>query len=328
MKYIKLFENFESTQTFIIKKGTELFHSTSEEFGTTLQVSPYDKVLWTTLGDSAISQTYIPISGISMHININDLIKPSKDTQITTFQKYLGIDFNDVEIENNRIVSFTDAPIFGDISLLYEEYKEKYNTLYKKVKELRDEFYRLEKLPYSKENDILIDKIQEDWDIAEKELSSLQYVDTDRLRKERVEEILNKAGYTDHDNMKIRFDKGEVMKQDEAMSGYLYIIEPTRDLKIYDYAKGRESDLTDLDYHKTKMFRNIEKDGYDGIRINDFAQSEDEGNFGHISIGLFENTIKDLKIIDKIEAKHNLLGVFRTKGHYDSEEYLKWKNKL
>ena len=44
-----------------------------------------------------------------------------------------------------------------------------------------------------------------------------------------------------------------------------------------------------LNIKASKGFQKVEKDGYDGIKINDYAQVESEGNFGHTSIGLFES---------------------------------------
>lgn len=324
MKYLKLYEDFQKDSiNFLIKKGTHLFHSTIEEFDKPLDVSPYDKILWTTFGDSAISQTYIPKSGLSMHVNIKDLLKPTTNEHITKFQKYLGIDYKDVEISNNSVTSFKDATIFKDINDVYDEWKTRHSELYKNVEKYKEEFKRIEKLPYSKENNELVDSVLKQWTKYENELIDLKYVNVDKMKEDIVEKILDSHGYTDYNNMKIRFDKnGEILPPNESVSGTLYILEPIRDLKIYDYAKDREGDLTDLEYHKVKLFRSIEKDGYDGIRINDFAQSDDEGNFGHTSIGLFKNTLKDMKIVDKIEAKHPKLSDYREKGHYDSDEYL------
>lgn len=53
---------------------------------------------------------------------------------------------------------------------------------------------------------------------------------------------------------------------------------------------------TNLYHGKIESFdvRNIRPGGYDGIVINDFAQSEEYGNVGHVSYGLFAN--KDLHI--------------------------------
>lgn len=78
----------------------------------------------------------------------------------------------------------------------------------------------------------------------------------------------------------------------EKALGRLFIFTALEPLKIYDHTRGgeTESDLLNLEYHKLDLFRAAEEAGYDGVKINDFAQSEYWGNFGHTSIGLFNHT--------------------------------------
>jgi hypothetical protein len=78
-----------------------------------------------------------------------------------------------------------------------------------------------------------------------------------------------------------------------------------------------EGDLMDVQYHRHDMFQKAKQDGYDGIKIDDFAQLEEYGNFGHASIGLFyKDKIRIKKIID---ASHPEEGAF--KNQY-SKEYV------
>jgi hypothetical protein len=53
--------------------------------------------------------------------------------------------------------------------------------------------------------------------------------------------------------------------------------------------------LTNPDYHKRELFNRVKEAGYDGIIINDWAQSKNFGNVGHISIGLFPSGIKKVE---------------------------------
>ncbi len=108
--------------------------------------------------------------------------------------------------------------------------------------------------------------------------------------------------------------------------GRLFIVVPKRDLKIYDTTWGgtRDGDLTDVDYHKHNWFETAREKGYDGIRITDFAQSEDQGNFGHLSIGLFRNTLKDVNI-EEVTASHQLIGNAYEKKDWHSPEYKNFK---
>jgi hypothetical protein len=104
-------------------------------------------------------------------------------------------------------------------------------------------------------------------------------------------------------------------------------VTPKRDLKIYDATMGgkREPDLMDVDYHRHDWFQRAMSQGYDGIRITDYAQSIDQGNFGHLSIGLFQNTLKDVDI-EEIDAQHHPLEKAYQAHDYRSPEYMKHRN--
>jgi len=82
----------------------------------------------------------------------------------------------------------------------------------------------------------------------------------------------------------------------EKLMGRLFIFTVKNPLKIYDMTLGgeREGDLLDVDYHRLGDFKTTEERGYDGVKINDFAQSENYGNLGHTSVGLFERAKKKL----------------------------------
>ena len=92
------------------------------------------------------------------------------------------------------------------------------------------------------------------------------------------------------------FDDGKLLGPGECAEGRLFIITVEQDLRIFDMTEGGEveGDLMDVDYHKLDVFRAAEKRGFDGIKINDFAQSKLWGNFGHTSIGVFRGSLKKL----------------------------------
>lgn len=97
-------------------------------------------------------------------------------------------------------------------------------------------------------------------------------------------------------------------KADYVMEGKLLSLTLRRDFRIWDKTGGGaiEGDLMDVDYHQVGLFRTIESKGYDGIKINDFCQSEDYGNVGHTSIGLFKHALPDVSIATE-PAHHELL---------------------
>lgn len=51
----------------------------------------------------------------------------------------------------------------------------------------------------------------------------------------------------------------------------------------------------------------MEQAGYHGVKINDFAQSVNMGNVGHVSIGLFRDTLKYVRIAGEEDAVHDEL---------------------
>lgn len=88
----------------------------------------------------------------------------------------------------------------------------------------------------------------------------------------------------------------KVVTADYRAPGTLVIVTGGfQDMRIYDASTG-ESDLTDLQYHRTGLFRQLRDAGYDGVVIDDFCQSKTWGNVGHRSIGFFENAIGRLQL--------------------------------
>jgi hypothetical protein len=202
---------------------------------------------------------------------------------------------------------------------VFKDLYEEHNKKYKEYREIRNKCDELTKEYNSDPHNIQTRekyyKIKKELDVIERE-----YFGTHSLEKQKnkyVNDTLkNKFGYEptsthDYNNdyswkLKWTFKDNEMvlLPANYRTKGTLYVIKPKRNLKIYNYAYGRsEGDLTNVDYNKINIFQTVEENGYDGIQIFDFAQVESEGNFGHKSIGLFKDTIKDLdvKIIKNVE---------------------------
>ena len=128
----------------------------------------------------------------------------------------------------------------------------------------------------------------------------------ERDRLAHVEEQLKQMGfkprYGTHGMYAIKAnDKGGFFKPEEKAQGKLFVVKTKESLNIYDLTHGRrkEGDLTDLDYHKVDAFREARKAGYDGVKINDFAQvdyGDDYGteNTGHESLLIFRESMNKL----------------------------------
>jgi len=89
------------------------------------------------------------------------------------------------------------------------------------------------------------------------------------------------------------------------MSGRLYMT-LAEGLILKDIRQGGEPDLTVKEHNNFGGFRKAEKEGYDGVIINDFAQTDLYGNFGHRSYGLNEAGLKKVEWVS-IPASRYLL---------------------
>lgn len=88
---------------------------------------------------------------------------------------------------------------------------------------------------------------------------------------------------------------GLVMPADWKAPGALVIIDGFQSMRLADISRA-DGDLTDLQYHKVSLFRRLERDGYDGVVINDFCQSENRGNVGHLAYGFFAHAAARLEL--------------------------------
>ena len=117
----------------------------------------------------------------------------------------------------------------------------------------------------------------------------------------------NIRSYSDgHVSWRILLINGEPASINERETGKLLTIEVLSDLKVFDMTFGGkiDGDLTDVDYHKVPVFRKAEESGYDAIKINDYAQSHNKGNYGHTSVGIFKGSLNKIKVINVEDAKH------------------------
>jgi len=349
-KYIKLFESFKSepigdSNSIIIKKGTTLFHGTGEDFDIqNVGVGSYDRVLWTSTS-SLISQAYIPVSGSKSYISTSMLSNPSMDKTNQDIQNQLGIayDISSFELKGDKIVGFKTAPIFKKVTELVSTWLDNFHEVHKLKNESENRLSEyIDKLGTSKLTPEMKYKLKELRDAHIQNLNNFSKLekeyptkgDHSRARNEIVNKKLTELGYVatsdsiDGNNswvVKMGFVNGKwvLRPSNYRLNGRLLIIHPKVDLKIYDMTYNGEisGDLTDLDYHKIDTFRKIEKMGYDGVKINDFAQVESEGNFGHTSIGLFSSSIPQLNI-EAIDASHP--EDFSNRD-YESNEYKEYK---
>jgi len=321
----------------IITKGTRLFHGTGERFDKRqIRTGGYDDIFWTT-DSSAIAQTYIPTSPAILSVSTSHIVEPTTSKEIQNIQKLIGINYDTskFEINGNQIVSYQPPSIFKKI----EDKKYKLiNTLIAINKALKKYSAYADKYTYS-DSDKLNNDFFKKWGDLEDYKKKLEneyrrYLNDD-LKLKYVNNKLMNLGYkpdktysSNNDyRWDLKFKDSELQPSDFKFQGRLLIVIPKRDLKLFDatYNGEREADLMNLDYHRHDWFEMAKKKGYDGIKINDFAQSDDYGNVSHYSYGLFEDTLKDLDI-KEIKAKHNNLDPHFKSGKWQSPEYEKMKD--
>jgi hypothetical protein len=117
--------------------------------------------------------------------------------------------------------------------------------------------------------------------------------DVDRLMKDKGFGLQRKHS---SDPYIVQVVNDKILKDEEAKKGRLFIAKVDKPLILWRKSKG-EGDLTDVQYHDLSGFQLMKEKGLDGVLIDDFAQSKEYGNFGHLSVGLYNTdklTIKDL----------------------------------
>lgn len=301
-----------------IPKGTVLYHGTGEQFDKS-KVLPggYDRLFWTT-DSKDVARSYIPSAGGFLHTSTDHITTPTKDSHTQNVQKKLGIDYDydNVEFDNSgRAKSYFPAPIFADI-------EEKSRKLFRRLYELDKQMNKYREIFKNDEyeekyTDEEIDKLFKEYETVEEEYIKAKEENNNFYKEKMKNDIVNKklkelgyepeggSSYNGDYRWKLRFSNGELMPNDYRFKGRLLIVKLKKDMKIYDITLGgeREADLMDLDYHDLETFNKVEKEGYDGVKITDFAQTERYGNLMHTSIGFFKHAIPDLDI-DEVEAEH------------------------
>lgn len=318
MQYIRKYNLFRESNEYedlILRKGTILYHGSIENINGGFRVGG-DGVFWTTENEK-IAKSYIPSSYSTMLTSSSSIYKPSNVQMIQNLQKLIDIDYDYSSVTFDNVgyaTSFKYPTILNDLYNNESKIYKKISVLSKQIDTYKSEYKKIEK----SNDDTAIDDIIEKWENAEnnynKLLASLHENSFDTKAKQLVNERMRRIMNYEPDscsgvdcNWRVKAKLNNIpMKGDEYIIGKLYKLELLDDIKVYDLTVGGsvEGDLTDLDYNKITLFRNVVKSGYDAIKINDFAQMSEDGNVNHTSIGFFMNTISKLKVVEIKDAKH------------------------
>lgn len=279
-KFITEAINYNSREV-IIPKGEVLYHGTVESFDARKpHPGGYDNVFWTT-DHMMIARTYIPSKSSYTNTSVSSILR---DKDHDGIRKSLGI--------TKEIMNYA-----------WKKQEEGYKKLKywdEKNKEFAAKYKELEKTRF----DDLTDDFFSQWQEADNNYRKYQqeWKTTEHYMKMFVVHKMKTLGYepTGYSNdyfTKISTDaEGNLLPRNTKSKGRVLKLICNRDFKFYNQAYQKEGDLMDVDYNKLSLFDKVKKNGYDGIIINDFAQSDYHGNYGHISIGFFKNAIKDLTV--------------------------------
>lgn len=132
---------------------------------------------------------------------------------------------------------------------------------------------------------------------------------TDMPTRQQIDQRIRDLGYAPYHggiypSYQFYFDiDGSVLPPGGAVKGELFVVAPTQDLRIADIT-DLGGDLTNPAHLWTSLFRQLEDLGYDGVVINDYAQSEEWGNLGHRSLGIFSHALGELELVDRVPATY------------------------
>ena len=289
--------------TTIVPKGTRLYHGTGEPFDVRkIRPGGYDEVFWTS-DSKDIARSYIshPLAGTytnprNMLIAFTNPRHPQDREQVLTIMGQLGI---------------TDF-LVSRVWAMVKDHNEKGYEIVRKAREYKAKSKDLDTMDY-----VTADKFLAEWDALENAEEKYDWWYEDQiLAKYLVKKLKTLFGYEPDDpdrsydvvhknymmwGYKLRTkyinNKEYLLPANFSHKGKLLTIVTQRDMKFFNFAKDREGDLMDVDYHNISLFQQVEKKGFDGIIINDFAQTAKWGNYGHRSWGFFRKTLKDVKVI-------------------------------
>jgi hypothetical protein len=337
MRYILTLEKHDELSnkhnSFVIPPGTELFHGTGESFlESDLRPGGYDGLVWTA-DNPGIAQTYIPVSGSETFLDSRSLWRPSRDPDTRLQQKQLGIiyDYDKVEFDNRgEVRSYPTPDVFKDF---WDDYKVAQEDLIKKEEEKKSLHAKARSTDDREERRKIFTEINEKDDEIKNAIMIYHNSSTERKKNIYVNNKLEELGYEprreggqdENHSWRLKVKRDVILPADFRDKGRLFILTPKEEITLYDFAGDREGDLMNLEYHRHDVFEMARKNGYDGIRINDFAQVESEGNFGHISYGLFKDTLKkfNIKVLGGVEhpTGDEINRMYRS-GDWTTKEYL------
>lgn len=287
-----------SKRETIVPSGEVLWHGTAESFDTRApRPGGYDGVFWTA-ENPLIARSYIPVSAGTTYASVYHIVKEFTRPVNYDWKEMLGITKSQLdkawEIQNASYEKYQAIEKqLEEARRIRDNARKECSDLLLAGRKSDPKFDELKKL--------MLDSGQAAYE-CEQKLKEIPYVSYDSVLEKLVALKLKALGYKSasdnyfHALNELVIRDGKLLPADFRENGQLLKVVPKRDMRVYNYAHGREADLMNVDYHKIDLFRRLEKEGYDGIIINDFAQVEKRHNLSHVSVGFFKHAVKDLSI--------------------------------
>ena len=309
-----------SGRTVTVPAGAALYHGTGESFDARFpRGGGYDGVFWTTTSPK-VARSYIPDAPSTISFDISHLLRRENDDYDKSILRQLG---------------FTEKVKHAAYAIA-ERMNEKGRDAYRRIREAKNRIKEL--TPGGKLDDAWkvqdpeivaqLDAAFEEWSRAEDDEKNSKYVDAQAIMGAFIKMKLRTLGYEPYDSglygsyRDVKMSGDRIMPADWRLPGRILVARPRRDLNLINMAQGRESDLTELDYHRHDWFEKADAEGYDGIVITDFAQHKGYGNVGHISYGLFKRGVAACEIKAVRDQLHPTI------AEWDASESLARRNEV
>lgn len=113
---------------------------------------------------------------------------------------------------------------------------------------------------------------------------------------EEVKQRLIKAGFevSFRGSVEVKTSRGRILMPTETVMGRLFVCQAAQPLVLLNFARDT-GDLQDPQHLWIDEFRAAQQAGYDGVIINDYAQSDRWGNLGHFSVGVFPESVRKIQ---------------------------------